>query len=435
MGSALLDSLLAGSDDRQALPAWWRSAQREAAEGLRREGLPGARDEAWKYTSLRALEQRSYVAGDAAAAAREVETQLLELPGIAAPRLVFVNGSFRSDLSRLPDIDGVQCSSLRAALRGDAEPVRFLLARRFRESGSAFARLNTAMAGDGALLRVAAGVVVREPVQIVYIGAPAPADVAWHARALVELGRGASLNLVERHLASAPNAHLGNLVAQYWLGAQAQLGLVQVQNAADGSSLIRRSEFALDEGAALSLHTLEIGAQWARHDLHVDLAGARSRVSSRGVFALRARQHADTHLDVRHSARDTTSDMLWRGVADQRARGVFRGAITVAAGADGADARLSNKNLLLSAQAEIDTQPVLEIHADEVKAAHGATVGQLDQQALFYLRSRGVPAALARTLLIAGFCREALDAIPDSSLRAHVNALLDARLPQPVEPA
>jgi Fe-S cluster assembly protein SufD len=127
--------------------------------------------------------------------------------------------------------------------------------------------------------------------------------------------------------------------------------------------------------------------------------------------------------------------MLWRGVADQRARGVFRGAITVAAGADGADARLSNKNLLLSAQAEIDTQPVLEIHADEVKAAHGATVGQLDQQALFYLRSRGVPASLARTLLIAGFCREALDAIPDSSLRAHVNALLDARLPQPVEPA
>ena len=143
---------------------------------------------------------------------------------------------------------------------------------------------------------------------------------------------------------------------------------------------------------------------------------------------MRGRQHADTHLDIRHDARDTKSDIVWRGVADERARGVFHGAITVAQGADGADANLSNKNLLLSPNAEIDTQPVLEIYADEVKAAHGATVGQLDERALFYLRSRGLPPDAARQLLIAAFCATALAEVP-ANLRAHLEAMLAARLP------
>ena len=146
----------------------------------------------------------------------------------------------------------------------------------------------------------------------------------------------------------------------------------------------------------------------------------------------RARQHIDVHLDVKHVAGDTLSDVAWRGVADGRGRGILHGAITVSTGADGTDARLQTRNLLLSPHAEIDTQPVLEIYADEVKAAHGATVGQLDERALFYLRSRGVPLADARNLLIGGFCREAFDGIVDAGLRAHMDALLDAHLVQVV---
>jgi Fe-S cluster assembly protein SufD len=150
---------------------------------------------------------------------------------------------------------------------------------------------------------------------------------------------------------------------------------------------------------------------------------------ARGVFVVRGRQHIDAHLDVRHAARDTACDVVWRGVADQRARGILHGAITVATGADGADARLQTKNLLLSPHAEIDAQPVLEIYADEVKASHGATVGQLDELALFYLRSRGVPPAVARGLLITGFCREVLADGNDADLRARLEAALDERLP------
>ncbi|MEO7013215.1 MAG: SufD family Fe-S cluster assembly protein, partial [Dokdonella sp.] len=169
------------------------------------------------------------------------------------------------------------------------------------------------------------------------------------------------------------------------------------------------------------------------HDLAVTLIGDRSRFISRGVFALRGRQHADTRLDIRHLAHDTACDIVWRGVADQRSRGMFHGAIVVNPGADGSDAQLTNKNLLLSAQAEIDTQPVLEIYADEVKAAHGATVGQLDEQALFYLRSRGLSADKARSLLTLAFCRIAFDSIENEALREHVDALLLERLPQQVE--
>jgi Fe-S cluster assembly protein SufD len=153
-------------------------------------------------------------------------------------------------------------------------------------------------------------------------------------------------------------------------------------------------------------------------------------LDARGATALRGRQHTDAHYEVRHIARDTSCDIRWRGIADERARAVFGGTIVVEVGADGSDAKLSNKNLLLSPHAEIDTRPVLEIFADEVKAAHGATVGRLDDNALFYLRSRGVPEVQARTMLTYAFCADALAAVEPESLRAQLGARLAAHLPQ-----
>jgi Fe-S cluster assembly protein SufD len=276
---------------------------------------------------------------------------------------------------------------------------------------------------------VDAGARIDAPLHLVFIGVPADGDVAWQARLRVELGPRSALTVVEHHAGAGTHAHLGNLVAEHVLGAGSRLDLLQVQDASAASTLIRRDAFRLGRAALLSAHALELGAQTARHDFRVDLAGDAARLVSRGTFALTGRQHADTHLDVRHLGRDTTSDISWRGAADQRARGVFHGAITIEAGADGADAQLSNKNLLLSAQAEIDTQPVLVIHADEVKAAHGATVGQLDEQALFYLRTRGIPREDARRLLVSAFCGATLDGIAPEALRAHLAALLALRLP------
>jgi Fe-S cluster assembly protein SufD len=430
--SALLDALL----DRDALagalaapqPEWLADARRAAADLLAREGLPSARTEAWKYTNLRALEQRKPAAGDAEAARRSIDAASLRLPGIDGPRLVFVNGVFRDDLSDRNTEPGL---SIAMADASALEPWRAMLAETGGDVAAAFTRINTALAIDGPLVRVDAGAHIDAPLHLVFAGAGGEREIAWNARMLVAVGAGASLRVVEHHVGSgAGAATFGNVVSHYALDARAKLDLAQIQDASADATLIRRSRVRLGDEAALSAHTLEIGAQLTRHDIDVALEGRGARLVSRGVFALRSRQHCDTHLDVRHVARDTASDIVWRGVADQRARGVFHGAITVAAGADGADASLSNKNLLLSPNAEIDTQPVLEIHADEVKAAHGATVGQLDERALFYLRSRGLPPDAARHLLIAAFCNAVFAHLAPTSLREHVDAMIASRLPR-----
>lgn len=425
MASALLDSLLDGDAAASREPAWLAAARRAAVDALTREGLPGARNEAWKYTSLRQLEQ-SRLARDGEACTRAVDPALFALP-VDGPRLVFVNGAFRGDLSRVDPLAGVSISTLGATDGSGLDPWRALLAREYESVDAAFARLNTALVADGPLIRVAPAARVDAPIHLVFVGAGL--GIAWNARALVEVGEHASVRVIEHHVGADAAAQLGNVVLQASLGAGARLDLVQIQDGAADATLMRRGEFSLAAGAMLTSHVLELGARLARHDVVVDLHGRGARVVSRGVFALRGRQHVDTHLDIRHDARDTASDVVWRGVADERARGVFHGAITVAKGADGADANLSNKNLLLSANAEIDTQPVLEIHADEVKAAHGATVGQLDERAMFYLRSRGLPPEAARSLLIAAFCAAALAEVP-ADLRTQLEAMLATRLPR-----
>lgn len=430
MGAVLLDRLLDAGVAPAAHGAWLDDARREAREALVRDGLPGARSEAWKYTSLRAVAQRAYARGDAGAADRAVEASLVALPGVEGPRVVFVNGRFRADLSQLPATAGLTLAPLADVL--DDTGVHALLARRFDDASQAFARLNTALVDDGVLVRVAPDAQVDVPVHLVFAGVPAVGDVAWQSRVLVELGEGASLRLIESHVGTDGQAHLGNHVAQVAVRRGATLDLLQMQVAAEAGVLVRRSDIVLDEDARLNLRTLELGGQLVRHDLVVDLAGDRAQLESRGVFALHGRQHVDTHLDIRHLARDTRSDLVWRGVADARSRGVFHGAITVAPGADGTDASLANKNLLLSDQAEIDTQPLLVIHADEVKAAHGATVGQLDERALFYLRSRGLPESEARALLTLAFCRVAIESLENAALRDHIDAVLLDHLPRDV---
>jgi Fe-S cluster assembly protein SufD len=410
--------------------AWLDAARRENLEAFIAAGLPDTRAEAWKYTALRALGQRRFALGDVAAASRPVDPYALTLPGIDGPRLVFVNGVFRADLSRLETLPpGLSLQPLSRVLEKDPEPLRFALSRHYREAGDAFARLNAALAGDGVVLRVAPGARIAKPVHLCFAGTPAEGDIAWHVRNVIELGEGAELDLVEHHLSTAAHKHLGTLVSDIVLRDGAKLQHMQLQNAAEESTLIRRGSVHLGAKSRAMLHVLELGGGLVRHDLHAELRGDESRFDTRGVFVMRGRQHVDTQLSIRHQALGTASESIWRGVADERSRGVFRGAIVVAEGADGSDASLSNKNLLLSTLAEIDTKPELEIYADEVKAAHGATVGQLDERAMFYLRSRGLPQAEARALLTAAFCRAVFAALPNETLRDYFSDALLAHLP------
>ena len=413
--SALLDSLAAAFEGD--------AARRAALDAVLRDGLPGPRSEAWKYTPLRALERRAF----APATRAEVDPALLA--GIPAPRLVFVNGAHDAGLSDLSDLPGGVVLQTLGHVLAEGEPrAANFLERRYERADEPFARLNTALAREGAVLRVDEGVRVAAPLHLVFVGAPAGTDAAWHLRNLVELRPRADLAVVEHHLAGGAHAHLGNALTHVHLAADATLRHARVQDEAGRATLIARTDAVLARDARYRRIDLELGAALSRHELNVRLEGERARVDANGVLLATGRRHLDTRLGIEHIARDTACGLTWRGLGAGRGRAVFHGGITIRAGADGSDAELSNKNLLLTEGAEIDTQPVLEIHADEVKAAHGATVGRLDPTALYYLRSRGLAADAARRLLTAAFCREALAGVAMPALREPLDAALDRAL-------
>ncbi len=427
--SPLLASLQAAYE---ALPTALREAgglgpaRRVALDAVLRDGLPTVRAERWKYTSLRAFERRSF-----GTAAVPVDVQALAgaLEAIPAPRLVFVDGAFDDALSLtvgLPDgVDLRPLSTLLAA--GEARKVNFL-GRRFDAADEAFARLNAALATEGVVLRVADGVRAHAPLHLVFVSTPRTTDLAVHLRSLLEIGRGAEFAVVEHHIAAGPNGHLGNHLVHVHLREGAALSQVRLQDADPRASLFARTDAVLARDARYRRLDLELGAALSRHELNVALQGEGARLVANGVLLADGKRHLDTRLGIDHAAPGTACSLTWRGLGAAQGRAVFHGGILIREGADGTEAELSNKNLLLSADAEIDTQPVLEIHADEVKAAHGATVGQLDPTALFYLRSRGLPLDEARRLLTIAFCREPLAAIEDSALVALLSQHIDRRL-------
>jgi Fe-S cluster assembly protein SufD len=399
------------------------AARRSVLDDALRDGLPGARSEAWKYTSLRALERRSF-----AAVGSVPEIGIEAVAHIPAPRLVFVNGRHVPALSALATLpEGVSLQLLSEAVSAGGEAVRFLT-RRFERSDEVFARLNAALASEGALLRAEAGTVSDQPLHLVFIGAEDGSDRAWHLRNLIELRAGAKLTIVEHHFALGAHAHFSNALSHVHLAQGASLTHSRVQDDSDRATALLRTDAVLGQDAEYRRVDLELGAALSRHELNVRLEGDNARLVANGVLLAGGKRHVDTRLGIEHAARDTSCALTWRGLATGRGRVVFHGGILIREGADGSDAMLSNKNLLLSEDAEIDTQPVLEIHADEVKAAHGATVGRLDANALFYLRSRGLPEDQAQQLLTAAFCREPLAFLSDPETATALTAQLDQAL-------
>ena len=397
-------------------------AARAAARALlaRRPTLTDAHAEAWRYTSLRALEAQNLLLALPPAAHITPD-----LPPASGLRLVFIDGHYAPHASLTRNLPaGVTLKPLvdvsAAEWRTHAALLRLPLA-----DADALAALNLAFASAGVLFAVPAGVVIETPIEMVYLGAT-NIPGAWHARSCIVLGEAARATVIERSIGAG--AGLATLYADVALAANARLDLVQLQEAGAALSLLRSSVIDLHARATLRLHAIDLGAALTHHALSVRLLGAHAQVELRHVVALDRRQHADLQLDLLHAVGDTRCDVRCRAVAGGRARAVLQGAIRIAEGADGSDAALDTHNLLLSDQAEIDTRPVMEIYADEVRAAHGASVGQLDATMLFYLRARGIPMAEARALLTAAHCRAVLDDIADVNVRAAALQALDARI-------
>jgi Fe-S cluster assembly protein SufD len=372
-----------------------------AAELLRDAGLPGRREEAWKYTNLRQLAEATF--HEPLTRLDDCDALLARLPRLDAPRLVFVDGRFRADLSEVPD--GVSFEQF--AHTGDFGT----LARPERERMVA---LNTMLAEDGASIAVAEDVDAGLLQLISLASEIAGRTIAFHPRHAVRLARGARLTLLEISLGTG--VYLHNPVSELHVAEDATLVHVRLQDESRGAFHVSTAYAEVAAGGTYDSFMLSLGARLARSELHARLAGAGAAVHMNGAQLLSGNQVADITTVVRHDAPGCASRQTVKNVLAGRSRGVFQGRIEVARGAQKTDGYQMNQALLLSPEAEIDCKPELEIFADDVKCSHGATVGELDADQLFYLRSRGVPEAEARAMLVRAFLAEALDAV------AHVAA-------------
>ncbi len=370
------------------------SALRQLAVGLP-EGAqatlrwPDARAEAWKYSSPRTLERLDLSRAPAAA------------PGAVGT------------------LDGFVGLALDAALQAvDADAFAWADAQRFESAGQGLAELARLIAPVRAAVQLTDG-------QHVQLSLAAHA-AQWSGRVLIDVAAGANATLL---LLDGSAITLANLLIQLRLGAGSTLQLVRLYDAPVGSHGVEHCRVELAEGATLRCTTLDLGAGWAHRQLDVLLAGKAARAELSGAVLVGGRAHADHQLQLLHRAPGVSSQTRWRALADGRARSVFDGLIEVAASAPGTDAHLKTASLLLSPHAEIDAKPELVIDTDAVACSHGASVGQLDERALFYLRSRGVPLAEARQLLCQAFLLEALDGVSDPAVVEWLQAQLKARLP------
>ncbi|HET8551559.1 MAG TPA: Fe-S cluster assembly protein SufD [Gammaproteobacteria bacterium] len=405
--------------------------RRSALARFAEHGFPGTRVEEWKYTNLRPLERREFALAQELPASLP-EAASLPLADADLPTVAFVNGQFAAGLSRLNDLpEGIQVRSIAALLEEQPEALRPQLesaATADDNVASTLTELNTAFFIDGAAIDIAAGVQLDQPLHLLFISQRVDASVVSHPRVIVNVGHGSEISIVEHHIGIDDAVNFSNSVVQIVLEDNAALHHYRVQQESAQSFHISNTRVRQARDSRYLSLNIDLGGMLVRHDLHAYLEGTNAEAILDGLFVLGGRQHCDNHTWVKHVSPQTRSRERYKGIIGGRARGVFNGKVYVEPGAQQTDSNQSSHNLLLSDNAEIDTKPELEIYADDVKCNHGATVGQLDETALFYLRSRGLGADDARRLLITAFAREMLDPIEAAPVKKYLENALEVAL-------
>lgn len=386
-------------------------------------GFPTTKLERWRFTNVSAIASSDFALGEA----EEVESSAVtsyELEGVVGPQLVFVNGHFTAELSRTNDLPaGVEIGSLAEALTSKPETVLEHLGSLAQFNSQPFTALNTAFLHDGAIVHVSDHAIIEMPLHLLFLTTDAP-DQMNHPRVLVIAGENSQVRVVESY------AGLGN--ARYFTNAVTEV-VVRDSAVVDHYKLIRDSGTAyhvgsthvrLGRSSSFSSHSITLGGELVCNDVDAELMGEGGDCTLNGLYLVDARRLVDNHTTIRHMNPHCTSHELYKGILNDEARGVFNGKIIVAIDAQKTDAKQTNKALLLSEDAQINTKPELEIFADDVKCTHGATVGQLDEDALFYLRSRGLELDQARSVLIHAFASDLLQRITIDSIRSQLDAIL-----------
>jgi Fe-S cluster assembly protein SufD len=415
-------------DGARRFPAWVNELRQAGISRFAALGFPTPRMEDWRYTNITPIAQWSFkpavnpppVALTAADAAR------FAFAGLGGSRLVFVNGHFAPELSAVIPRAGVKVGSLAAAISGDAGLVQGHLGRYASATDQPFRALNAAFFADGAFIFVSKNTVVEEPVHLLFIAAGDGAAV--HPRNLIVVEAGSQLKVVESCVSANGAPGFTNAVTEIAVGEGAGVEHCKFQDESPKAFHVATIQSSLARGSRFVTHSISTGAQIARHDVNTVMTGEGVECVLNGLYVASGSQLVDHHMIVDHAQPRCASHEFFHGILGGASRGVFNGKIFVRPGAQQTDAKQTNRNLLLTDEATVDTKPQLEIFADDVKCTHGATVGRLDEDAIFYLRSRGIPHKAARRMLTQAFAGNILARIGIAPVRKQLDEFLQNRL-------
>ncbi len=419
-------------------PAWLQSLRQNSFEQFAQAGFPSVKQEDWKYTNVSSIAKANFapvLKSNGTGLSKGEDRGALE-PFIyeeaRESRLVFVNGMFRAELSSRSALpDSVVAMDLRDALQHAEyeDPVREYLEHPVQANG--FAALNTALFTSGLFLKIPRGVRIEAPIHLLFVGEVVAEKAAPAAfpRVMIIVEEQSTATIIESYVSpSDDEVYLTNAIVDVSLADGARLEHYKIQRESMGAFHVATTRAELGPNSAYHATTINFGAALCRHDIRVQMDDEGAECSVDGLYMVDQAQHTDTHSVIDHRQPRCTSRQLYKGILDGKARAVFNGKVFVRHGAEQTNALQKNKNLLLSNEARVDTKPQLEIFADDVKCAHGAAIGQLEEDELFYLESRGINPALARNILTYGFAEEVIEKIKIDSIRRELDEAVLNRL-------
>jgi Fe-S cluster assembly protein SufD len=412
------------------LPWLWRLRQ-DAFARFCEVGFPTTHDEDWRFTNVSAIAQTPFrLTRNGLARLSQQELEPYRITGVAC-QLVFVNGRFARELSSLGNLpDGVKVSSLAEEISGNPGAIEPHFGRYLDIRRDAFSALNTAFVEDGAYVHIPRGTLVEEPICLLFVSTTEDAPSMSHPRNLIVVEEDSQATFVEDYVSLDGGAVFSNTVTELVAGDHTVLSHYMIER--EHKQAFNISTLRIQQGRSANVvsHSVLLGGALVRNNVHPVLAGEGGECLINGLFVGNGHQHLDNYMLVEHASPRCGSRQFYNGILDGHAHGVFHGRIIVHKDAQKTDAKQTNRNLLLSDDAQIDTKPQLEIYADDVKCTHGATIGQIEGDALFYLRSRGIDEVSARKLLLFAFASECLDRMKQGPVRKHVERLINRCLLQ-----
>lgn len=410
---------------------WIESARRGAFERFAEMGFPGPRDEGWKYTRVTPIEKRAFRSMPKSCVGLVPEDlEHFFFASLPCHRLVFVNGQYTPQLSKpgaLPEATNV--ASIGQTLASDPDRLEPYLGRYADSGAHGFAALNTAFMEDGAFLYFPRDTVLEHPVHLLFVATTQDEELFANPRNLIVAEQGSEATVIESFVSLGGSGYFTNALTEVVVGDNAGLTHYKVQQESIDAFHIATLQVQQRRDSRFTSHSVSFGGALVRNDLNAVLDAEGTQCTLNGLYMAAGRQHVDYHTRIDHMKPFGTSRERYKGILSGRSRGVFNGLTYVHPGAQKTDASQSNDNLLLSRDAEVDTKPQLEIYADDVKCSHGATVGQLDDDMIFYLRARGIEAQAARGLLTYGFARDVIDHMHLAAVRNAVEEALLTQLP------